>query len=166
LGGFGGYFLTSGRPETPSSLAGESLLCGASSSTPHGEGKGENRVSAGSQLTFEKKRLSCAGSTLYQGGCPGRERFYGQKGETCGTMRLAMIGILLSLFSALLLILSFPSFDIGFLSWIALVPLLLAVKNVSVKSGLVLPWRIATCFFLGVLSWVNYAKGLPCRPIL
>lgn len=71
-----------------------------------------------------------------------------------------MVRIFLCLFSALFLFLSFPKCDFSFLSWFALVPLLLAIKNGSLKSALILSWISGTFFFLGVFSWVNYANGV------
>jgi len=55
-----------------------------------------------------------------------------------------MMRIFLSLLSVLPLLLSFPNFDIGFLAWIALVSLLLAFKNGSLKSVLILSWVSGT----------------------
>lgn len=70
-----------------------------------------------------------------------------------------MIRILLALSSALLLTLSFPSFNFGFLTWIALIPLLLAIRNISLKSALALSWIGGTAFFMGVFWWINLVKG-------
>ena len=75
-------------------------------------------------------------------------------------MLLFMIRILLVLFSAILLVLSFPTFDFGFLAWIALIPLLLAITNTSLKSTLILSWIGGTAFFMGVFSWINSVKGV------
>ena len=51
-----------------------------------------------------------------------------------------MIRIFFAFSSTTLLILSFPSFDIGFLASISLVSLLLSIKNGSLKSALILSW--------------------------
>jgi apolipoprotein N-acyltransferase len=75
-------------------------------------------------------------------------------------MPLFMTRILLALFSAILLILSFPNFDLGFLAWIALVPLLLALRNISLKSVLALSWISGICFFMGGFYWLNLVKGV------
>jgi apolipoprotein N-acyltransferase len=75
-------------------------------------------------------------------------------------MPLFMIRIFLALFSAILLILSFPNFDLGFLAWIGLVPLLLAIKDKSLKVTLGLSYLTGICFFLGVFFWVTYTKGV------
>jgi len=71
-----------------------------------------------------------------------------------------MIRILLAFFSAILLILSFPNFDLGFFAWIGLVPLLLAIKDKSLKVTLGLSYLTGICFFLGVFFWVTYTKGV------
>jgi apolipoprotein N-acyltransferase len=71
-----------------------------------------------------------------------------------------MIKILLCLISALLLTLSFPKFDLGFLAWIGLVPFFLALKNRSLKTTLGLSYLAGVCFFLGVFFWVTCTKGV------
>ncbi len=71
-----------------------------------------------------------------------------------------MIRILLALLSAVLLVLSFPNFDLGFVAWIALVPLLLALRNTSIRSTLILSWISGASFFMGVFSWINSVKGV------
>ena len=71
-----------------------------------------------------------------------------------------MVGsILLAIFSALLLILSFPRFDAAFLVWIALVPLLIAVKNKSLKFAFGLSFLVGFLFFMGVFYWTNVVSG-------
>lgn len=71
-----------------------------------------------------------------------------------------MMRIFLSLFSGLLLVLSFPAFDFGFLAWFALVPFLLTIRKESLTSVLILSWICGTCFFLGVFFWVNHTNGV------
>src|SRR2546422_11610553 len=66
--------------------------------------------------------------------------------------------LLLPVVSGTLLVLSFPTYDLDFLAWIALVPLLIAIREK--------PWRTAfgqgrlagLGFFGGTLSWVINAK--------
>ena len=67
--------------------------------------------------------------------------------------------ILLSLFAALLLILSFPKFDFQLLAWIALVPLFLAIKDRTLKIVFGLSFFTGICFFEGVFYWINGVKG-------
>ncbi len=75
--------------------------------------------------------------------------------------------ILLAVFSAVLLILAFPGFELWFTAWFALVPLFFAIvreKNFWVKS-LVLGWIFGTLFFFGSCWWLTYAPtnygGIP-----
>ena len=59
--------------------------------------------------------------------------------------------------SALLAILSFPNFDLWFLAWIALVPLLVA--TVQTRNGLrafLLGWLWGLIFFYGSCWWLTY----------
>lgn len=62
--------------------------------------------------------------------------------------------ILLALLSALLLILSFPKFDLAFLAWIALVPLLVALKDKNAKWAFGLSFVTGIVFFMGVCYWI------------
>lgn len=71
-----------------------------------------------------------------------------------------MIRILLAISSAILLILSFPNFDLGFLAWIGLAPLLLAIKDKSLKVTLGLSYLTGIGFFLGVFFCINSVKGV------
>ncbi len=62
------------------------------------------------------------------------------------------------LISALLLILAFPDFDLFFLSWVALVPLLLVVaRRPSAGRALVLGWATGAVFFYGSCYWLTYS---------
>ena len=69
------------------------------------------------------------------------------------------MGILLSLTSALLLIFSFPRFDLEFLAWIALVPLFLALKDKGLKSSFVLSFLTGIISSMGIFYWINVVKG-------
>lgn len=77
---------------------------------------------------------------------------------------------LLALLSSVLLILAFPDFDLWFLAWFALIPMIWAVeaeKDSTVKS-FVLGWLFGTVFFFGTCWWLTFAPityaGFP--PIL
>jgi apolipoprotein N-acyltransferase len=60
--------------------------------------------------------------------------------------------------TALLLILSFPNFELYFLAWIALVPLLITVtRNPSPLRALVLGWAAGTVFFYATCYWLTYS---------
>ena len=67
--------------------------------------------------------------------------------------------ILLSLASALFLILSFPRFDFEFLAWIAMVPLFLALKDRNLKSSFALSFLTGITFFMGIFYWINGVRG-------
>src|SRR5581483_6899276 len=59
--------------------------------------------------------------------------------------------------SALLLVLSFPNFDLWFLAWIGLVPLLFVVaKSTTSRRAFVAGWLWGTVFFYGTCWWLTY----------
>jgi apolipoprotein N-acyltransferase len=65
---------------------------------------------------------------------------------------------LLALSSALLLILSFPDFNLWPLAWVALVPLLLAVaRRAQSARAFLLGLMMGTLFFFGSCYWLTYA---------
>src|SRR5215217_5085695 len=68
--------------------------------------------------------------------------------------------------STLLLIFSFPNFELYFLAWIALVPLLVAIAlRPSPKSAFILGWATGSVFFYVSCYWLTYSMihygGLP-----
>ena len=68
--------------------------------------------------------------------------------------------------TALLLILAFPNFEFGFLAWIGLVPLLVAVaRRPSPARAFILGWAAGTVFFYATCHWLTYSMihygGLP-----
>lgn len=66
---------------------------------------------------------------------------------------------MLALASAGLLILAFPPFDLWFLAWFALVPLLLAIERekASTARSFFLGWAFGTVFFFGTCWWLTFA---------
>jgi apolipoprotein N-acyltransferase len=59
--------------------------------------------------------------------------------------------------SALLTILSFPNFDLWFLAWIGLVPLLIVVARATfARRAFVAGWLWGTVFFYGTCWWLTY----------
>ena len=68
-------------------------------------------------------------------------------------------GILCALLSSCLLILSFPKFDFAFLAWIALVPLLIALRGKSLTLAYPLSALTGTCFWMGHCYWINVVPG-------
>ena len=65
--------------------------------------------------------------------------------------------ILLSLLSGILLILSFPFFDLEFLAWFALVPLFFSVEGKGLRRSFELGFLTAIIAFLGILYWIIVA---------
>jgi apolipoprotein N-acyltransferase len=71
-----------------------------------------------------------------------------------------------SLATALLLVLSFPNFDLSFLAWIALVPLLVVLtRRPNPLRALILGWVAGSVFFYASCCWLTYSMihygGLP-----
>jgi apolipoprotein N-acyltransferase len=65
--------------------------------------------------------------------------------------------ILLALLSGILLILSFPNFDLEVLAWFALVPLFYAIEGKGLHHGFVLGFLTGVISFLGILYWIIVA---------
>jgi apolipoprotein N-acyltransferase len=65
--------------------------------------------------------------------------------------------ILLSLFSGILLILSFPNFDVEVLAWVALVPLFYSLEGKELRHGFILGFSTGVVSFLGILYWIIVA---------
>jgi apolipoprotein N-acyltransferase len=68
--------------------------------------------------------------------------------------------------TAILLILSFPNFELSFLAWIAFVPLLyVIVRRPDAGRAFILGWAAGTVFFYGSCYWLTYSMihygGLP-----
>lgn len=68
-------------------------------------------------------------------------------------------GILCALLSSCLFILSFPRFDCAFLAWIAIVPLLIALRGKSLTLACALSVLTGTCFWMGHCYWINALPG-------
>src|SRR3989440_4813152 len=59
--------------------------------------------------------------------------------------------------SALLTVLSFPDFDLWFLAWISVAPLLVVVvRAASARKAFVAGWLWGTIFFYGTCWWLTY----------
>lgn len=65
--------------------------------------------------------------------------------------------ILLSLLSGILLIFSFPHFDLEFLAWFALIPLFLSVEGKGLRRSFSLGFLTGLISFLGILYWIIVA---------
>ncbi|MBK7393934.1 MAG: apolipoprotein N-acyltransferase [Chloracidobacterium sp.] len=66
---------------------------------------------------------------------------------------------LLALLAAGLLILAFPDFELWFLAWFALAPLMWAVERQkdSIAACFTIGWIFGTAFFFGTCWWLTYA---------
>src|SRR2546426_10463825 len=62
--------------------------------------------------------------------------------------------LLLPVVSGTLLVLSFPKYDLDFLAWIALVPLLIAIREKPWRTAFGQGWLAGLVYFGGILSWV------------
>lgn len=73
--------------------------------------------------------------------------------------------LLLAIASGLLLAASFPSFDIHFLAWVGLVPLLISLNGQNEKTGFYLGAVTGLAFFIGTVFWVtnsiHFYGGVP-----
>jgi apolipoprotein N-acyltransferase len=65
--------------------------------------------------------------------------------------------ILLSLLSGILLILSFPNFDLEFLAWFAWVPLFYSIEGKGLYHSFLLGFLTGLISFLGILYWIIVA---------
>jgi len=65
-----------------------------------------------------------------------------------------LIDFSLAVFSSLLLVISFPKFDLGFLAWIGLLPLFCAIHDKSLKYSFLLSFIGGVLFFVGIFYWI------------
>jgi apolipoprotein N-acyltransferase len=65
-----------------------------------------------------------------------------------------LIDILFAIFSALLLVFSFPQLNIAFFAWFGLVPLFLAIEGKSLKYSFLLSSICGYLFFAGIFHWI------------
>ena len=72
-----------------------------------------------------------------------------RKGILLTTLRL-----LASLLSGALLVLAYPDYDVSWLAWIALVPLMLAILGTTPKQGFFLCFVFSVVLFSGVCRWI------------
>ena len=62
----------------------------------------------------------------------------------------------LSFLSALLLVFSFPPFDVGLLAWVAFIPFFFALEKKNLRQTFGISYLIGFFFFFGLLYWVHY----------
>ena len=60
----------------------------------------------------------------------------------------------LAVVSGALLVLAFPKFDLGFVTWFALIPLFYAARGRSVREGFWIGWLAGFVFFFLVFNWI------------
>ncbi len=75
-------------------------------------------------------------------------------------MKNNIIPAVLSVLSAILLIVCFPPFNLSFLAWIALVPLFSIPKELSAKRTFILYYFAGFIFWLCHIWWINYVTSL------
>jgi len=66
----------------------------------------------------------------------------------------ALLAIGAAIASGTLAILTFPPFELSFLAWFALVPLLVIISGKSIKYGFFLALICGGVFFLGIFNWI------------
>lgn len=72
------------------------------------------------------------------------------------TNRINKTKIILAVSSGFLLTLSFPKVGISWLAWVALVPLLVALRDISPKNGLYLGLCAGFVHYLSLMYWLAY----------
>jgi apolipoprotein N-acyltransferase len=71
--------------------------------------------------------------------------------------KLSGYSIFFALFSGILLFLSFPKFGLGFIAWIAFVPLFIVLRDVvSIRRALFLGWITGLTACIGIIYWITY----------
>ena len=67
--------------------------------------------------------------------------------------------LVLACLSAVLLIPSFPRFDLNGLAWVGLVPLLVALEGKRLRAAFVIGFTTGLIFFLGIFHWALTISG-------
>ncbi len=71
--------------------------------------------------------------------------------------KLSGYNIFFALLSGILLFLSFPKFGLGFIAWIAFVPLFIALRDVDLlRRALFLGWIAGLTAYIGIIYWITY----------
>ncbi|MEQ8164049.1 MAG: apolipoprotein N-acyltransferase, partial [Smithellaceae bacterium] len=80
-----------------------------------------------------------------------------KKQQLLSNKSLTLEAIVLAAASGVLLFLSFPKYGSGFLAWIALIPLLWAIRGVSsIRQGLLLGFIAGMVCHIGLIYWITY----------
>ena len=83
----------------------------------------------------------------------------GIPGEAALPRRRLWIALGLSAVSGVIMVASMPSFDVGILGWVALVPLLLAIQYVPEKPARILALPFGIIWSIGVHNWYPDVLG-------
>ena len=83
-----------------------------------------------------------------------RGRFSVQKPRTRATSPIVLQRLGLALASASLLVLCFPTFNQSWCAWIALVPWLLLLRDVTTRAAFWWSYLVGALFFLGSIWWL------------
>ena len=65
----------------------------------------------------------------------------------------------LAVLSGALLVFAYPKFDIGFITWGALIPLFYAARGQSVRQGFWLGWLAGFVFFFFTFNWISHVTS-------
>lgn len=79
--------------------------------------------------------------------------------QSDGGMKILSKEIVCLILSPAMLVLSFPRFNLGFLAWIGLVPLFLAMNRKSPRRSLLLCLFCGMLFFMGIFRWILVVPG-------
>jgi len=60
----------------------------------------------------------------------------------------------LAALTGVLLVLAYPKFDLGFITWFALIPLFYAARGRSLRDGFWIGWLAGFVFFVGAFYWL------------
>src|SRR5262245_40479201 len=69
---------------------------------------------------------------------------------------MKLTGVFLCLMSGLLLVLCFPWYNVAWLAWVVLVPLLTATRAVGWRTALLWGWISGCLGYLGILRWIPH----------
>jgi len=65
----------------------------------------------------------------------------------------------LAIVSGALLVFAYPKFDLGFITWGALIPLFYAARGQSVRQGFWLGWLAGFVFFFFTFNWISHVTS-------
>src|SRR4030042_3793132 len=71
-------------------------------------------------------------------------------------LKISPLHLTMAVLSGLLLFLSFPKFGSGSLAWVALIPLLYALKDTRPAEGFKIGFLTGFVAHVGILYWITY----------